>query len=488
MLNFVGMYKNIIPRLKTNADIILVTLLGVGLRAKDILRYDLWYDEAFTGNLMRVGKAEFWKIVENDPHPPLFSLLLKSWTSLIGVNDFTLRILPLVFGVLTIVLVYFFCKEIFNKETATLASALTAINPFLIEYSVDARSYSLFGLLTLLAAYFIAKKKAVLFVITAIIMIYTHYMAIVFLPPLLLYYFWTTYRDNLNGANYKNKVGWIKNLLILVPFFVFAVFLYYPVITSKTNNNLNIDWVKKASIESIPRSITAYSYGVKSKVAGSDELMHVNFLFDEFFLGYGIFAVFLAGIAGVLYTKRKEQHKLINFTFTVAMVFLPMAALISYVVLSNNNIYVERYLLPASIFFIISLAYILTNLLNFEVAGVLLFFYVFTLTRTVPAGYYTGMKILAKNFKDTKMEIVFTSPIDFVIGKYYINNGSTRLFVPKEPTNQSYYGWPFIGDTFPRDINNAVFISPDMDRMTGDFTRPIGNFEYGNYQIWLKNN
>jgi hypothetical protein len=311
-------------------------------------------------------------------------------------------------------------------------------------------------------------------------------MAIAFLPPLFLYYFWTVYRSNLHEANSRNNFNWKKYLAVLLPVFAFALFIYYPLITNKTYGNLNIDWVKKANLLSIPRSITAYSYGIKSKTAGNDELMHVNFIVHETFLGGAIFVLFLSGAIAVFIKKRKDQKTLADFGFVVLMTFLPMLTLIVYVILRNHNIYVERYLYPASIFFVISLAYILTSLLNFEVAGILLFFYVYTLLHTAPAGYYTGMKILAKDFKNSPIEIVFTSPIDFTVGKYYLNNGMTRLFVPKEPANQSYFSWPFIGDVFPRNMGEAIFISPDPGRMTSDFIRPLDNFQYGNYQIWIK--
>ncbi len=478
MLIYICMKAKIVNFVKKYSDIIIISLLGTVLRARVILKDDLWYDEAFTGNLMRVDSAEFWRIISADPHPPLYNLFLKGLTSLIGVNDFTLRLPAFVFGISTIIIVYFLVKDLFNKESAAVAAFFTAISPFLIGYSVEARSYAFYGFLTVLAALLISKKKFWFFPIVIALMMFTHYMAVVYIPILTVFYLYNARKEGF---------GTLKALALVIPVAAFAVWLYLPVINSPTNNNLNIDWVKKADFTNIQRSITAYSFGVKSKLAGRDELTDTNFILDTIFLGSIVFVGFLLGIAGIIYQQRNNIKNLINFMFIIMSIFLPMIILITYVQLTDNSIYVERYLLPSSIFFTIALSYILNSLLNFEVMGMLVLFYVFTLTRATPAGYYTGMKLLSEDFRETQNEIVFTSPVDFIVGKYYLNNGMVRLYIPNDPQS-SYAHWPFIGDANPQDIDTAIFISPDESRMTSEFVRPLENLRYGTYEVWITNN
>jgi uncharacterized membrane protein len=469
--------EKLINKLTKHADLVFVTLLGLILRSINLLKDDFWYDEAFTGNLMRVPWNEFWNTVQADPHPPLYSLVLKAWSFVFGVNDVSLRGFSLIFGVATIVLIYYLTKELFgNKETAALAGFLAAINPFMISYSNEARSYSFYGFLITISAYLIVKKKYMWAVTAMIASVYTHYMAAAFVPILAIFYFYVLW---------KNKENIVKGALRLIPLALFGLWLYLPVINSPTNNNLNIDWVENAGIGSVLKSVTAYNYGIKSRLAGADELKELDFIVDVEILGFAVLITYILGSAIVILMNIKEKKGLGTFIFSVAMVFVPMTILILYTLLFKNNIYVERYLFPASIFYVISSAYILSSLVNFEVLGALLFIYIFTLMKTVQPYYYSGMKPLAQSYRESQSEVVFTSPIDFVIGKYYLNNDRARLFVPQEPQN-TFSDWPFIGDAAPKNPQDAIYITPDETRMTEDFHRPVQNLTFGDYQVWVR--
>jgi len=70
----------------------------------------------------------------------------------------SLRSLSILFGILTIYAGYLFVKEAFqNEKLAILASLLLAINPFQIQYSLEARMYTLGTFLILLSSYLLVK-------------------------------------------------------------------------------------------------------------------------------------------------------------------------------------------------------------------------------------------------------------------------------------------------------------------------------------------
>ena len=92
--------------IKFHSDLILVFILGFILRIKDFLRDDFWYDEAFTGLLIKAPPQEFQQILIGDVHPPFYMYVAKAWSSLFGVTDFSLRFLSLIFGMVTIYVVY----------------------------------------------------------------------------------------------------------------------------------------------------------------------------------------------------------------------------------------------------------------------------------------------------------------------------------------------------------------------------------------------
>jgi uncharacterized membrane protein len=445
--------KGLVTWVRTNPDIILILIIGLFMRARIILRDDLWYDEAFTGNLMRVNLNEFWSILSADPHPPLYYLLVKGWTWILGVSDLSLRSFSLIFGLLTILVVYYLVKELYKKETAAVASFLVAVNPFLTDYSVEARSYGLYGFLMVLAVYLLVKKRFNWLAAVLPLLILTHYFSLLFLPGILIYYIL---------LNRRVKEKWWAHVLRVVPVLA-AIGLVLSMVGAKGLEELDLKWIREGVLTNIPRSITSYSYGIKARLGGEDEINNVNFLFDEHLLGAGVFAVYVLGVVLVILKNKDDFIALRKFLFLLFMTFVPMLLVIGFSWYSGRSLYVERYLLPSAIFFLISLALILTDLLSFEIMGICLLFYVFTLTRIVTPGYYQGMKPLADYFDNYQGEIVFTSPVDYVVGQYYLSGNEVRLYNPERP-DLDYTWWPFVyDDAYPQDLLGAIYVSPDSE-------------------------
>lgn len=457
---------------KNYGDISLVVLLAIVLRLKDLLTFDLWFDEAFTGILMRVPKTEFANRLNADAHPPLFNLLVKYFTNTFGVNDFTLRFLPFVFGIATVYIIYIATKKIFDHETGVIASFLAAVSPIFVAYSIEARSYSFYVFVTVLAYYFLVAKKYLLFVLTLLLLTQTHYIAPLFIASLMLIYFL---------SNLKDK----KTLLKGIAFFSPIVLIIWNQISESLATKiegLNTAWIQKAGIANIISSFVAYFFGIKTKISGITPLNELDFLFlDEIFWGSLFVSIFIVGSVYAL-IKRKN----INLAFLLLALLIPHIGLIFAGTLFDANIYVERYVLPSAIFFIIAVAYLLKNLTSFEIRILSIIFYVILLTKISAPYYDTGMKMLAKSFSDFKQEIVFTTPSEYTIARYYFGENFTnlRLQNPKDPNN-TYNHWPFIkGDLRPQNPQTAVFISPDQNRLGKDFTQTIVQKDFGSYRLY----
>jgi uncharacterized membrane protein len=82
-----------------------------------------------------------------------YNVLLYGWASLFGDSNFSLRSLSALFGVLTVILGYYFCRQLFNERTANIAAALLSFHPVLVEYGQLARAYVPATFLILLATY-----------------------------------------------------------------------------------------------------------------------------------------------------------------------------------------------------------------------------------------------------------------------------------------------------------------------------------------------
>lgn len=125
-----------------------------------------------------------------------YQLALYYWSKLFGDTNIALRMFSAIFGILTVILGYYFCRQLFNKRTATIAGILLCLHPVLIEYSQMARTYALatfFILLTTYSIYQIAvAKKHIwlhipLYVISLNISLWCHYVTLyVFISHIFL--------------------------------------------------------------------------------------------------------------------------------------------------------------------------------------------------------------------------------------------------------------------------------------------------------------
>ena len=140
----------------------LIILLGICLRLWCINKMGgLWIDEADSYYL---AKASFpFGILHNmmikSYHTPLYFFILHFWMKLFSENDFNLRFLSALFGILTVPVMYFAGKELESKKVGILAAFLTAINSFLIYYSQEVRIYSLLTFFVSLLILFLLKVK-----------------------------------------------------------------------------------------------------------------------------------------------------------------------------------------------------------------------------------------------------------------------------------------------------------------------------------------
>jgi hypothetical protein len=61
-------------------DLILILLVSTAIRVKDIVKYEFWYDEAYTGLLLKTPWKAFLAEISVDSHPPLYYFLMRGWT------------------------------------------------------------------------------------------------------------------------------------------------------------------------------------------------------------------------------------------------------------------------------------------------------------------------------------------------------------------------------------------------------------------------
>lgn len=169
--------------------IFLILILSFGLRLIS-LNQSLWLDEAISANVVKNYSYSdiITKFSPSDFHPPLYYLTLKTWTSVFGYDEISLRLPSIIFSLITIYLVFRF----FGLNP----SLLLALNPLYLYYSQEVRMYSLITLLVFCAFLAFKSKKLLLYYLFTFLSLSTFYGSIFFFAAISLYW--------LFKKNFKN--------------------------------------------------------------------------------------------------------------------------------------------------------------------------------------------------------------------------------------------------------------------------------------------
>ena len=145
--------------LRTEASIVAaVTVLGAVLRFATLTSQSYWFDEAQAAHELHLSFGAMlsaWS--SGEPNPPLYFLVAWPWAQVFGTGAGALRSLSAVFGTALIPLVYLCGRELISRRAGMFAAILTALNPFMIWYSQEAREYMLLTLLSAASVLFFAR-------------------------------------------------------------------------------------------------------------------------------------------------------------------------------------------------------------------------------------------------------------------------------------------------------------------------------------------
>jgi hypothetical protein len=162
-----------------------LTLLGAALRFPTLDRQSFWLDELVTVSLLDHGLGDAVREVpRTEATPFLYYLVAWAWGSLFGLGEVGIRTLSALAGMATIPIAYGAGAVLVSRRTGIVAAALVAVNPFLVWYSQEARSYALLALLgagTVLAfghALRGSRRALVAWAVLSGLAIATHYYAL----------------------------------------------------------------------------------------------------------------------------------------------------------------------------------------------------------------------------------------------------------------------------------------------------------------------
>jgi hypothetical protein len=144
------MFKSI--KLKNLSIFIFIIITGLILRSIYNLDLLYWSDETFTFYITdpNISLSEFAQRHKNIDDNPIIYFFIIRLLNFIYYSPETIRLSSLLFGVITILLSYFFFKNFFKDITLIFSTTLIALNIFLIWQSTEARIASSLVVIALL--------------------------------------------------------------------------------------------------------------------------------------------------------------------------------------------------------------------------------------------------------------------------------------------------------------------------------------------------
>ncbi len=146
----------------------------------------LWIDEAISVSQAKKPFGQMLtQLAQTDVHPPLHHTILWLTVRAFGTSEFAVRLPSLIAGVALVPVMFWLGRICYNRRTGWVAATLTAVAPFGVWYSQEARMYSLFMLLSAIAVG--AQVQAIrqgrqrdwaLYAVATSLMMWTQYFAV----------------------------------------------------------------------------------------------------------------------------------------------------------------------------------------------------------------------------------------------------------------------------------------------------------------------
>ena len=128
------------------SGLLLICLLGIGLRPWRLPWQPLWADEGYSVYFASEPLLHMVKLTAQDIHPPLYYALLHGWLQLLGTTaPVALRLFSVLMALLALPLFMRLAATLFPQQPRLrlVAILLFALNPLLLFYSQEVRMYGL---------------------------------------------------------------------------------------------------------------------------------------------------------------------------------------------------------------------------------------------------------------------------------------------------------------------------------------------------------
>lgn len=180
-----------------------------------------WFDEL--ANFRKMGVSHYPSMSTSDilyqlgvnRWPPAYNIFLYAWGFLVGWSELAIRASSLFMGVLSVATMYRLGTIFYSRRVGLISVLLLSTSAFFIFYAHEARGYILYLWLTIALLYLywkhsktssLTRSDSIIFMIVAIILIYTHYVPLYFVFAMGVYHLFFAARTTV----------WRKQLFLLI--------------------------------------------------------------------------------------------------------------------------------------------------------------------------------------------------------------------------------------------------------------------------------
>ena len=229
--------------------VIAILLLGAGVRAYRLDYQSLWNDEILTA--LRSNKDLTQVLARRN----LYNLVVHPFFRL-RHQDYIVRLPSMIFGSLTILLLYFVLSNWFGRTIGLIGAMIMAISPFHVWYSQEARTYALLLFLSLLSLWLLQQLMkgrknywvTLGFIFSTSATLYCHLVAIAFVG-----FLWVSVLILVPRQKWKNWLPVFGGIALLVTPKIYPLFVSTP---------------SASEIQSQPINIFSIAYSIWVFVAG----------------------------------------------------------------------------------------------------------------------------------------------------------------------------------------------------------------------------
>lgn len=242
--------------------LVLILLLGAGLRFYHLGTEDLWLDEILTVKFASVPWSDItFKQLDSDAITHFVSdyIIMHLWLKL-GKSAAILRLFSALAGIATIAIMFAVGRRLFNSRVGLFSALLLTISSYHIFYSQEARAYAFQTFLILSAVYYfyraLEENKTRFWILYSFISILAIYLQVFSIFSIIALDIYVLIQLGFRNHRIRYFPWLIAQISILICCLPYLIYIIQPSVHAE-----RLAWIPKPGWQSITNMVVLFSSG-----------------------------------------------------------------------------------------------------------------------------------------------------------------------------------------------------------------------------------